>query len=212
VEQRLEKMTKYNTDITKVQEYLKNKSICLLGNAESIFNNKKDIDSFEIVCRCNRAFPKLYEKDFKMEQHKEYIGTRTDVLFTSAIAVGREEVESIIKPKFIIRTRKSVTNMTPWFLENSILWSEVMWSSWCVKVNFSPTTGCLALHFLMECIEFKDLTLYGFDFWKTPDHTVTIRHQKLVGHNPEKEKEYVLGLPKKYPNIKIIEDLENENK
>ena len=188
-----------------IKNYLKNKSICLLGNAKSIFNNKKDIDGFDIVCRCNKSFP-----DLAINEYKEYIGTRTDILFTDAFPIGQKEIKSIIKPKFIVRTRKNLRDMTQWFLDNSIYWGETEWSYLAERGKFSPTTGILGLYFLIENIKFKDLTMYGFDFWITGDHTVD--DARIVGHEPEKERIYILRLLKKYPNIKLIEELTKKDK
>ena len=193
-------------ELKDIQEYLKDKSIVLLGNANSIFNNKKDIDSFEIVCRCNWSYPDLYEPTFNIDDYKDYIGTRTDVLFTSGKAMATEKLLTIIKPKVIVRTRGSMTNMTTYMLKNSMYWGERIWSPWCIEIDFSPTTGCLALHFLMEEIKFKSLTLYGFDFFATYDHTEPSRTIITHGHNPEKEKQYITETVEKYSNIKLIKE------
>ena len=96
-------------DLVEIQEFLKNKEICVLGNATSILNNKKDIDGFEVVCRMNRGVP---------QGREEYIGSRTDIVFMSTRF--RPEWEQQFNAKFVVWCTECQNLATGWIKENAV--------------------------------------------------------------------------------------------
>ena len=113
-------------NLIEIQNYLKNKNICLLGNARSILLNKKNIDKYEIIIRLNHGTPQTRE---------EYIGNRTDILFTSTRLSDGEITQ--FNAKYIIWTSKDED------------WREL-------KRNYPdkllPSTGCIVINFLIKHI------------------------------------------------------------
>jgi hypothetical protein len=185
------------TDLNFIQEYLKDKTICLLGNAKSILKFKKNIDKFQIICRCNKGVPTNKE---------QYIGSRTDVLFIST-KVSDYTIKHIFNPKFIIWTtrwgRKKLA--TSYILNNAIQnlikdYNELLN---LLPKKILPSTGFLALYFLIKHVKFKKLIIYGFDFGKTPTwYTLAVKPN--AHHNMLLEKKLIQKLIENIPNVEII--------
>jgi len=148
---------KMEKSLDEIQEFCKGKDICLPGNANSILKEKKDIDSFDVVCRMNRGTPRGKEA---------FIGSRTDILFLSTGMSG-ENIRSSFKPRFVIWMTECNRLAKPWVLENAIQNPGKDWRELQKQLGMNPSTGFLALNFFLKRIDFKSLTIYGFDFFET---------------------------------------------
>jgi len=183
------------TDLTEIQNYLKDKQICLLGNARSILNTPKDIDKYEIVCRMNRGIPNTKEK---------YIGNRTDILCTSTNNNLFEMLS--FKPKYIIWMTKdqNLIKNNSYIKENAIRNPPEDWQELKDKYpeNFLPSTGCIVINFLLKHIEFKSLTIFGFDFMKSGTWYHHIMNQKW--HPAEFEKGFIETMISTKSNVELI--------
>lgn len=200
-EERIQK----NPTLPEIVEYVNNKSVCLVGHASTIFKQKHDIDNFDIVCRCNEGFPDIYDKDFDKQKYVDYIGDRTDIMFLSVKGVREETIRNIIKPKYIVRWGGATNTYftTPWLLEHEYHYPGYKWSWITNALNFGPTTGFLAIVFLMLATDFKDLTLFGFNFYQSENWDSI---PGLGCHQPNKEKELVRLMMKHTKRIKIFMD------
>ena len=78
--------------MTDFINFLNNKNIAIVGNANSIFNKPRDIDKHEVIIRLNLGSPKGKE---------HYIGKRTDVLALSMDLKRNEVTKKFNNPKFI---------------------------------------------------------------------------------------------------------------
>ena len=174
--------------------FIENKKICLIGNAKSIFNTEKDIDSYDVVCRMNRGYPKGSGK---------YIGSRTDVLFIST----NPDIEQF-KPKFIVWCTPRIKVLDLELKEkykNIFSYYNIKdWEDLYDKLDkkYRPSTGLMAIDFLIKYTKFKELHIYGFDFFKTEswyDQTFM-----SGSHNPEFERRIINEFIKEKGNIKII--------
>jgi hypothetical protein len=180
-------------DLTELQLFLKEKDICLLGNARSILNTKKDIDKFEIVCRINRGIP---------QGREEFIGKRTDVLFTATKI--KDELYQKFNAKYVVWTTVCQNLATDWTKKNAIQnpiedWKEL---KFFFPYDKLPSTGLVTLHFLIKHIDFKSLTIFGFDNFATMTYYNSLKTQPW--HLGDLEKEIMLGLIKNKENIKWI--------
>ena len=177
----------------KLQHFLKDKSIALLGNAKSILDEKRDIDSkFDIVCRCNKGFPIGKE---------EYIGSRTDVLFLS-IPLHENIIKEEYNTKHIFWCTANREELRYWALEGCPMFNLKAWDELSKIVEARPSTGCIAITYLITNVKFKSLTLFGFDSWDTPNwYTGCIN---IRNHNPEGEKKYIENLIREDKRISII--------
>lgn len=141
-----------------MNNFFKNKNIALIGNAKSLFNFRygTEIDSFDIVCRLNRGV---------LIKHPESQGTRTDVWGIGVPKFVDDIVDNIIYKKLIhlsFKSRKEIHPKVDFYLPLELV------NSLQQKINHTkPSTGLAMLYYLDYC-DPKSITLYGFDWKKTP--------------------------------------------
>ena len=186
------------TDLTELKAYLKDKDICVLGNSRSILYHKKDIDKSEVVCRMNRGVPQGKE---------EYIGSRTDVVFMSTRY--QPEWEKMYNAKYTLWMTECQLLVKPFVAENAIQNPPEDWRE--LKAEYPekmlPSTGCIAINFLLKHIDFKSLIIYGFDFFKSgtwynsnnnqPWHPVELEEEIICKMLAESGKKFKLIVEKK---------------
>jgi len=180
-------------DLTNIQQFTENKNIVLLGNARSILTNEKDIDTFDIVCRINRGIPKGKEKA---------IGSRTDILFL-ATKMREEQITQNFDPRFIVWTTDSQGLALPYVMTYATQNPPEDWRTLYHRVqpDALPSTGYVAINFLLKHINFKSLTIYGFDFFQTGTWYHNLLNQKW--HNGKKEEKLIKEMIKN-KNIELI--------
>jgi len=179
--------------LADVQKLCKGKRICLIGNANSILNEEKVIDSFDIIGRMNRGMPQGKEK---------FIGSRTDILFLSTHISG-ENIRKAFNPKFVVWMTVCHRLASPWVLKNAIQNPEEDWNVLYKELSINPTTGLMALNFILKHTNFKSLTIYGFDFFATKTWYNT-RIDDGQKHSGEKEKVLFMKMIADKPNVKLI--------
>ncbi len=185
-------MTDQEEKLRDIKRFCASKKIVLLGNSRKTLTTKKNIDGYGVVCRCNYGFPDIHVYNKKggansINKYQTFIGKRTDILFIAGNS-PEDKATKIINPKFIVKTRISDTNTHPYCRENSYKFCEDKWSCLAVTENMSPTTGCLAIYFLVGLLKFKSLNIYGFDFYETSNWT---NRPLNSAHSPEKEKIWI---------------------
>ena len=179
--------------LAEIQEFCRGKKICLLGNANSVLKEKKKIDSFDIVGRMNRGTP----------QGKEtFIGSRTDILFLSTHMSG-ENIRRTFDPQFVVWMTICNRLASSWTLKNAIQNPPEDWNALYKKLSINPTTGMMALNFMLKHINFKNLAIYGFDFFKTKTWYNT-RIDSGQKHSGKKEKLLFMKMIKDRPNVRFI--------
>lgn len=183
--------------LNNIQEFLKNKNICLLGNSRSILNNPKNIDKYDIVCRINRGFPTGKE---------QFLGTRTDVLFI-ATKIDEHKLKKEFNPKYIIWTTPNDNRAIDLIKLIGIQNPSQDWYN--LKTRYPndklPSTGCVAINFILKYIKFKTLDIFGFDFFETGTFYHNLKTQSW--HPPELEKYIISNWIKHKKNVKLYEEL-----
>jgi len=187
------KITVENESLLKIKEFCKGKKICILGNANSVLNEEKDIDSFDIVGRMNRGTPKGKER---------FIGNRTDILFLSTHMSG-ENIQRSFDPRFTVWMTICNRLASSWVLKNAIQNPMEDWDALHEKLGINPTTGMMTLSFLLKHINFKSLDIYGFDFFKTKTWYNT-RIDSGQKHSGKKEKVLFMKMIKGRKNVRIL--------
>ena len=166
-----------------VKQYLKNKSIAIVGNSESILNKKDgaEIEAHDIVIRFNKGFPLA---------KPEALGRRTDILF---LACTLSEFQlRLFNAKLLIK-RSGLCG-------NACHYAIMSYDRRFLKQGVSqPSTGFIAINLCLSAAA-KDITLYGFDFFKSPTYYNEQNYKTL--HNGQKEAEKVLEY-KKYGLVEI---------
>jgi hypothetical protein len=182
-------------NLSELQKYLKDKNICLLGNARSILNTPKNIDKYDIVIRMNRGLPRDKER---------YIGKKTDVLCLSTNLSDSMVLQ--FHTRYILwitnKYKEAVTGWQQGALQNPPEdWREIRDQYPKDKL---PSTGCIVINFLLKHIEFKSLTIYGFDFFKTGTHYHNLKTQNW--HCCEFEEKLIKDMIKNHPNVELISE------
>ncbi|MGV0923052.1 glycosyltransferase family 29 protein [Empedobacter tilapiae] len=200
------------------ENWFKGKRVAIVGGADSVFNEKfgEYIDSFDVVVRINKGVEVI-------EQQKEYVGTKTDVLFHAFYERVNDKGSSPITPllwkKNSVRTiifshnfdcsdysKRNFTDIL-FKTKGSLKFSQVKKYLYDKNMKgiapYSPTTGFIAINTIFNCLP-KEIYITGITFFKTP-HQKDYRNtpykswEKLFKngsskHNPEAEYEYVKKL------------------
>jgi hypothetical protein len=163
-------------DLIEVQNFIKNKNICILGNGRDVLTQKNKIDDFDVVCRMNRGFPK--DKEL-------LIGRRTDILFISTF-ISEQQIVKEFNPKYIIILTNKEEIIDKWHNLNCYQSPIKDWKDIKKELSLIPSTGCMSVYFLLKHCEFASLTIYGFDFFKTGTWYHNIEQKWHNGNEEEK--------------------------
>lgn len=179
--------------LDEIKKFCKGKTICLIGNADSVLQKKKNIDSFDIVARMNRGTPAGKE---------EFIGSRTDILFLSTHMSGKN-IHNSFNPRHVVWMTVCHRLASSWVMKNAIQNPKEDWTTLYKKLSINPTTGLMALNFILKHIDFKTLVIYGFDFFatKTWYNTKIDSGQK---HSGKKEEVLFMNMIKDRSNVRLL--------
>lgn len=180
-------------DLFDIIHYLEFKDIALVGNASSILNSYKDIDKHEVVCRINRGIPRGNER---------CMGHRTDILFT---ATKVDKYLDVFNAKYILWTTADKSLVTNKIEELAYRNPPEDWEAVKAKcpADKLPSTGLVAIEFLIKNTNFKSLTLYGFDSFASG--TFYHNNNNQPWHSPLFEKEYLEEIIKNNKNIVLVQ-------
>jgi len=158
--------------------YIRGKKVALFGNAKSVLQCKKEIDSqYDIICRMNLGHVKGWG---------EYIGTRTDILFLSMPV--SDQVLKELNPKFIIWATPKHEKMTPYLECYALRYNQTMWQCLYDHLGARPSTGIMALD-MLSGLAFRELNIYGYDHWKTV--TWYNNKNRPCHHSPKAEEKLI---------------------
>ena len=179
--------------LAEIQEFCEGKTICLIGNADSVLREKREIDSFDVIGRMNRGAPTGKE---------EFIGSRTDILFLSTHMSGKN-IRDSFDPQHVVWMTICHRLASSWTIENAVQNPKGDWKALYKKLSINPTTGLMSLNFILKHINFKSLVIYGFDFFatKTWYNTQIDSGQK---HSGEKEKGLFMEMIEDRPNVRFV--------
>lgn len=194
-------------------EYFKDKSVAVVGSGASVLKEEygEEIDGHDIVVRINRGYP--------YERYRKHVGTRTDVW--SFGMGGREDLRS--KMHKLFKDRKY--SMYPWFESSWVpnylrqdpkhVTLPPQFSRTAMKVlgGAPATTGIDTVHFIATGTQFKSLTIYGIDNYKTDywfieeDDSISIEYttkDKKLSHSPNNEGQFLQNLVDSRDNIRWV--------
>ena len=180
--------------LADIQKFCNGKKMCIIGNADSVLKRKRRIDSFDIVGRMNRGDPRGKE---------DFIGSRTDILFLST-GVSRRGIQSAYNPGFIVWMTECQRLAHPWVLRTAIQNPKTDWRELHKELGINPSTGLMTLNFVLKHIEFKSLTIYGFNFFKTKSWYNT-RPDDGKKHSGAKEEKKILKMIAEHKNVRLIQ-------
>lgn len=168
-----EEMLKINDfcSLQMLKEYLKGKSVAIVGNSEKILRQKhgEEIESHDIVIRFNKGYP---------SRKPEALGQRTDLLFL-ACTLSDYELKQF-NAKYLIRRSKLCQNICDYKISTSDRTS-------LKQILAQASTGFIAINFALSA-NAKQIDLYGFDFFKKATYYNPKGYQPLHNGNAEEEK------------------------
>ena len=168
-------------------------SIALVGSAQSLLRTSygPEIDGHDIVIRINQgAFAQL---------DSDSTGLRTDYVFMT-LTGGTPWA----KWSFIQRARQAArrgivlmsakgrvvvgVDLARFFLHYPAQWQVELIET----LGHRPSTGAMAVDLLLRTVaDKKQVNLFGFDFFQTPD--IAHGRNNVVQHDAESERNYILG-------------------
>jgi len=195
----------------ELKTYLDNKRIALIGNATSILDGDYGgiIDLHDIVIRMNHAIVGI-EKDIYFRS----IGKRTDIY------IPNMNQEGVCYNMSIRSKAKYIALFTRWHndpnkretgllskLDNLYLGDKSEFDKLRKEFDiYKPSTGATIFNFLIKNIKFKELNIYGFDFFKSATKDVQNRNVfksfLYKDHSAELEKKFFEKYINKIDNIK----------
>jgi hypothetical protein len=133
---------------------------------------------------------------------EEFIGSCTDILFLSTHMRG-DNIRGSFNPRFVVWMTVCNRLASSWVMKNAIQNPKEDWDALYKELSINPTTGMMALSFILKHIDFKSLDIYGFDFFatKTWYNTKIDNEQK---HNGKKEKALFMSMIKDRPNVRFL--------
>ena len=191
---------KYPNRIKNLKTILDNKTIAVVGNAESILNKNcgSEIDENDIIIRINKGF--IVKKDSQ--------GSRTDIL-TSSIELGSDVIEKEFPnlDAYIWLTPKiSSLRTLPEIAKDKIFFYPfISWLKLYLKLKTRPTSGLMLIDYILSNVNYKKINIYGFDFFKTNSIQNEVTLESLKDSTPHwfsGEEKYIHSLIEE--NKKII--------
>ncbi len=206
------------------EHWFKGKRVAIIGGADSALKEKSGsyIDGFDVVVRINKGVEVV-------EAQKEYIGTKTDVLFhcfyvrendsgSSPVTLDLWKKHQVGKLIFSHNYRCSAYSLLNFLYfikltKGLYRFAQVPGKLFFANVRatkpYAPTTGFIAINTVFSCRP-KELYITGVTFFKSP-HNQAYRkgtpenYQKMFevqqSHDPEIEYQHVKSLYEKHPDI-----------
>ena len=106
-------------------------------------------------------------------------------------------------PKYVVWMTVCHRLAGTWAMANAFQNPAKDWNYLYSKLGINPTTGMMSLYFLLNHTNFKSLTIYGFDFFKTRSwYNKTVDSGQK--HSGEKEEVLFMDMIKDNPKVKFI--------
>lgn len=169
-----------------IRKIITGKDVAIVGNASSLFNKQRAIDEHEVVVRINKGFP----------HSQGLIGKRTDIWATS-IALEKEVIDKQFNPKAILWCTPRYELMNDYLKKEAVRLDIRDWQILFDGINARPSTGFMTICYMFPIA--KSITLYGFDFWKSPTSYTGVIH--IGPHNPITEERVIKELLKEKGRI-----------
>lgn len=136
------------------------KDVALIGNSTKIFDHHYPIDDHEVVVRMNRGWA-------LQPEHYKSTGKKVDIVFASTELNFLKSMTSVCN---------QIVWMTPKHREQAMLqytdlhfYPIEYWDELTERLGARPSTGCMGADLISRHLGKGKLTLYGFDFFKTPN-------------------------------------------
>lgn len=172
--------------------HINNSTVAIIGNAKSLFDKRYGpiIDSYNIICRINNGCSII---------EPQSQGLNTNFAFFNSAARHYNLIHKLNKSIqiFHVSNKNRHKNKN---IKLSINYVPIESNKEIAKLakTDKPSSGLMIIHYMMNFSP-KKLSLFGFDFKKTPSYYTNNKGP----HDFLKEKEYVLNLINNNENLMI---------
>lgn len=140
----------------------------MVGNSKSLLDTKRgnQIDRYDIVIRMNHGYP--------TERYTPFVGSKTDI-WICAFNNELEQVKGLEKmqPTYVLRFNNS--NVSEDLRAQFAIWDYPSYACFKKQLGITmdnkwPSTGITSIHFFVEVLKCSQVTITGFDFFKSKNY------------------------------------------
>ena len=186
--------------IQDVKNEINNKSVIVVGNSSLMLDCKYGelIDSHDCVIRCNLGF--------NTPDRHVYLGEKTDIWVTSWSSKNKYSNDKFMRGLSFFKNCNmflflfAFNNMyvkNKFFLNKCYQDSVDNYCELSSRLIEKPSTGCMVINFLYNNIDFKSLSIVGFDFNRSKTSLSGWKKGYECCHNSNgREEEYIMSIVK----------------
>lgn len=183
-------------ELQQLADFVKGKSVAIVGNSQKLQGKGVEIDAFDIVIRMNRAWdlPEYMQRN---------VGQKADII---CLSDERERLSDILSKysEVIWMTPKKRSKLNKSILPKLYFYPLEYWKVLQQELGARPSTGCMVFDLFSKLLDEGHLTLYGFDFFQNPNwydspvkkhwfSSLFKGHRKISPHNWTAERSYILA-------------------
>ena len=164
-------------------------SVAVVGNAKSLLTTTfgSDIDAHDIIIRLNKGFVTLPSAQ----------GTRTDMVGLTP-ELSEDETIARFEPSYFLMLIPKMRHYRLFgkdAVRNTLFYKFRYWLADRNLIGRRPSSGFMAISWMVRLGQAKSITLYGFDFGATPTYYNPVGYK--TPHNYDREREIVLDWERK---------------
>lgn len=145
----------------RLADMTRGKRVAIVGNAQSLLTTSHGtaIDDHDVVVRLNKGFP----------IHPDAQGKRTDIVSLTP-EISEQEVIDNFAPKAMLLLTPKLRHLRINTWENTakvLFYPNQYWFAERKRIGCRPSSGYMAISYIMRIGRAKSISVYGFDFGKT---------------------------------------------
>lgn len=165
-------------DIHDLSLKLQGRSIALVGNASSLTSDADVERRHDLIIRMNRGYYYLDEAGKKTIK-------KTDILFVST----KHDDAFLRDVAAVVRMAPKKLHRVPVLARPFMYFYPLSWWEELVgEIGSAPSTGCMAIDLVTRLVHPQQVSLFGFDFWRTP--TFYTGENRPGPHDPKAEEAF----------------------
>lgn len=169
----------------RMRELIAGKSVAIVGNAKSLLatNHGPEIEAHDVIIRLNKGFVTAPASQ----------GSRTDMVGLTPDLSEAETIERFQPATFLMLIPKMrhyrLFGRTA--VRQTLFYKFRYWLSDRNLIGRRPSSGYMAISWLVRLRAARSINLYGFDFGATPTYYNPVGYE--TPHNYDRERDIVLG-------------------
>ncbi|MFW6242674.1 MAG: hypothetical protein ACOC2W_00785 [bacterium] len=168
-------------------EYIKNKSIAIIGNSQSLYDNNwfDQINKYDIVVRMNFGISLKSDQMIKTTKRCEIYAENQDAICLR----NYDKYNTLDLPKYKILVSHYSRHIDN--IDVDYVLSDEYLDRYKIELGRKPSTGYRLIRLFIDFGNFKQLGIFGFDFFSTPNFfNPKLNHS---AHDPDREQYMLFG-------------------